>query len=275
MGFWVAAALFVASTVVSALLAPRPKDASASSLGDFQVPTAEEGRPVPLLLGTCKISGPNVTWWGHLGTSPIRRKSGMFSKTTVGYRYRLGMMLALTGPVDAITDILVGGKSLAASAAEGVEGASIVTRAGGNGVEFGIQLASRPGQWVCVPAPVPQGTIEPAHQGRQAVGALGDSAVVDFAGLGGQSLQFAPLVAQGVAASLPADAAQRAVQVLASKAPPLVRGLCATAAASCVAAGVGPLVLIGMIDAQGVAGRIGGGVVDVPATLFERALQAH
>ena len=76
-------------------------------------------------------------------------------------------------------------------------------------------------------------------------------------------------------ASLPADAAQRAVQVLASKAPPLVRGLCATAAASCVAAGVGPLVLIGMIDAQGVAGRIGGGVVDVPATLFERALQAH
>lgn len=115
MGFWVAAALFVASTVVSALLAPRPKDASASSLGDFQVPTAEEGRPVPLLLGTCKISGPNVTWWGHLGTSPIRRKSGMFSKTTVGYRYRLGMMLALTGPVDAITDILVGGKSLAAS----------------------------------------------------------------------------------------------------------------------------------------------------------------
>lgn len=172
-------------------------------------------------------------------------------------------------------NVWMGATALAASAAEGVEGASIVTRAGGNGVEFGIQLASRPGQWVCVPAPVPQGTIEPAHQGRQAEGALGDSAVVDFAGLGGQSLQFAPLVAQGVAGSLPADAAQRAVQVLASKAPPLVRGLCATAAASCVAAGVGPLVLIGMIDAQGVAGRIGGGVVDVPATLFERALQAH
>lgn len=172
-------------------------------------------------------------------------------------------------------NLWMGATALAASAAEGVQGASIVTRAGGNGVEFGIQLASRPGHWVCVPAPVPQGTIEPVHQGRQAVGALGDSAVVDFAGLGGQSLQFAPLVAQGVAASLPVDAARRAAQVLAGKAPELAQGLCATAAASCVAAGVGPLVLIGMIDAEGVAGRIGGGVVDVPAALFARALQAY
>ena len=119
------------------------------------------------------------------------------------------------------------------------------------------------------------GNKDAGNEAAQALGTLGDSAVVDFAGLGGQSLRFAPLVAQGVAASLPADAAQRAAQVLACPAAELIQGLCATAAASCVAAGVGPLVLIGMIDAEGVAGRIGGGVVDVPATLFERALQAH
>lgn len=172
-------------------------------------------------------------------------------------------------------NLWMGAAALAASAAEGVPGASIVTCAGGNGAEFGIQLASRPGHWSCVPAPPPQGAVEPAWAGRQAVGALGDSAVVDFAGLGGQSLRHAPLVAQAVAASLPPDADQRPARVLAGgEAAELARGLHATAAAACVAAGAGPLVLIGMIDAQGLAGRIGGGVIDVPVAPFAQAL-AH
>ena len=168
----------------------------------------------------------------------------------------------------------MGAAALAASAAEGTPGASLVTRAGGNGVEFGIQLAAQPGVWVCSPAPVPRGAIEPAHSARCAVGALGDSALVDFCGLGGQSLQFAPLVAQAVAASLPADALQRPEHVLACAAPELHNGLCSTSALRCAQAGVGPLVLIGMIDQAGQGGRIGGGVVDVPVSLFERALAA-
>lgn len=166
----------------------------------------------------------------------------------------------------------MGAAALAARAAEGTTGASLITRAGGNGVEFGIQLASRPGLWVRGPAPLPRGAIEAAHATRSAIGALGDSAVVDFCGLGGQSLQRAPLVVQGVSAVLPEDALQRPARVLASAALDFGAGLGATSAARCVAAGVGPLVLIGMIDAQGQAGRIGGGVVDVPVALFERAL---
>ena len=166
----------------------------------------------------------------------------------------------------------MGAAALAASAAEGAPGSSLVTRAGGNGVEFGIQLAARPGQWVCGPAPVPRGMLDSVHSARSAVGALGDSAVVDFCGLGGQSLQFAPLVAQGVSVVLPADALQRSMCVLACAAFDIKDGLCATSAVRCVEAGVGPLVLIGMIDREGEVGRIGGGLVDVPVALFERAL---
>ena len=169
----------------------------------------------------------------------------------------------------------MGAAALAASAVEGSVDSSIVTRAGGNGVEFGIQLAARPGEWVCMQAPVPVGELDAAHSKRHAVGALGDSAVVDFSGLGGQSLRTAPLVAQAVKNVLPQDALQRSMQVLVSGECDIADGLSATSAECCVAAGTGPLVLIGMIDAEGVAGRIGGGVVNVPVALFKRALEAN
>jgi hypothetical protein len=186
---------------------------------------------------------------------------------------------AIDSPVRAFLDqspafalnFWMGACALSARAAEGVNGSSLVTRAGGNGVDFGIQLAGNAGVWVCVPAPVPQGLIDAAYSGCVAVGALGDSALVDFAGLGGQSVSWAPLVAQALEAGMPHDAESRPDRVLAGGRVDLTQGLHATSAASCVGAGAGPLVLIGMIDAQGRAGRIGGGLVDVPPALFQRA----
>lgn len=205
------------------------------------------------------------------------------ARTVEGSRLIAQMVLERAAPVpdEAVRTFLqesqafalnfwMGATALAARAAEGVMGASLITRAGGNGVEFGLQLAGRVGTWVCAPAPVPRGVCDPAFASCQAVGALGDSALVDFAGLGGQSLSFAPLVEQGVSSVLPPDAMLRAEKVLPRGRLDLVDGLQATSAAACVAAGVGPLVLIGMIDAQGRAGRIGGGVVDVPVALFVR-----
>ena len=115
MGFWVAFAMLVVSTVVSAVLAPKPKDAEPSSLGEFQVPTAEEGRPHGIILGTCKVKAPNITWWGALRTEAIKRVANTLtgSRTTIGYKYRLGMQQCLgIGPIDELVDIVVGGKSL-------------------------------------------------------------------------------------------------------------------------------------------------------------------
>jgi len=162
------------------------------------------------------------------------------------------------------------GAALWLRAAEGLPGCTWVSRAGGNGTEFGIQLAGAPGRWFTIPAPRPQGAREEAHRSREPVGALGDSAVVDFLGLGGQALAQAPSVREAVAPWLPADAPGRArVLAPASLVDPLDRAV--VDAARCMAADRGPLVLLGMIDAAGEAGRIGGGVVDVPPTLFAAA----
>lgn len=162
--------------------------------------------------------------------------------------------------------------SLMLSAAEGINGASLVTRAGGNGVTFGIQLATAPGRWVTMPAPPIHGLVDPIHAGRTALGALGDSAVVDFVGLGGQVLNTATASWQALAAVLPVDALSRAEKALTAPMPELDGRMAVTCSRQVVARGAGPLVLLGMIEAKGEAGRIGGGVADIPVTLFEQAL---
>ncbi|WP_054889832.1 hypothetical protein, partial [Pseudomonas sp. NBRC 111129] len=43
----------------------------AAGVEDFSFPTAAE-RPIQVLAGTRRISGPNVLWYGDLKTSPIK-----------------------------------------------------------------------------------------------------------------------------------------------------------------------------------------------------------
>lgn len=48
----------------------------AAGLDDFSLPTAEEGRPIPVIFGTVLITGPNVVWAGDLKVDPIKKKGG-------------------------------------------------------------------------------------------------------------------------------------------------------------------------------------------------------
>lgn len=103
-------AWFLTSLVASVALAPKPARPRPAALDDFDVPTAELDRPLPVLFGTKRITGPNVLWYGDLGTTRIRQRS-LFSSTTVGYRYYLGMHLGVChGPVDEFSRLEVGDK---------------------------------------------------------------------------------------------------------------------------------------------------------------------
>jgi len=108
MGFFVYLLVYAATFLLSQLFAPKPEveDARPSGLGDFNFPTATEGRSVPLLWGTVEISAPNIVWYGDLRTQRIREKikTGLFSskKVTVGYQYFVGLQFALCrGPMNA------------------------------------------------------------------------------------------------------------------------------------------------------------------------------
>ena len=80
MGFWGIVSLIsfvvtILSTVLSMVFRPKPIPPAAAALSDFQVPTAEAGRPIPVVFGTVLIKGPNVVWYGDLNTVPIHAPS--------------------------------------------------------------------------------------------------------------------------------------------------------------------------------------------------------
>lgn len=90
--FWGTLILFAASILANEYLSPKPKleNARPTGDGDFKLPTATEGRPIPLLWGRARIDGPNVVWYGDIRQEPIKIKvkTGLWSskKQTIGYK---------------------------------------------------------------------------------------------------------------------------------------------------------------------------------------------
>lgn len=114
-GFWWTLLWYAVLFVASELLRPKPKleNAKPKGLGDFNFPTATEGRVVPLLWGTVQITGPNVVWYGDLRQTAITEKvkTGMISSDTItkGYRYSVGTQFALCrGEVDELLRVWIG-----------------------------------------------------------------------------------------------------------------------------------------------------------------------
>lgn len=67
--------VLIISTAISYAMMPKPPAAQPpSEISDFDVPTAEEGRPIPVVFGTVKIKGANVLWYGDLRSSPITKR---------------------------------------------------------------------------------------------------------------------------------------------------------------------------------------------------------
>lgn len=101
---WFMAAMFVLSMIAMARMQPKTEKPTAAGLEDFSFPSAAE-RPIQVLAGTRRISGPNVLWYGDLRTSAIKQvQKGLFGskKTTVGYRYYMGVQLGICHGPDAM-----------------------------------------------------------------------------------------------------------------------------------------------------------------------------
>lgn len=112
--FWTLV-LLVVSVVLTELLRPKPalEDARPALLGDFQFPTATEGRVVPLLWGKVRVRGPNVVWYGDLQQTAIEQKvkTGLWSSERIikGFRYRLGVQFAICrGPGVILRKVWIG-----------------------------------------------------------------------------------------------------------------------------------------------------------------------
>lgn len=86
-------------------------------------------------------------------------------------------------------------------AAEGVPFSSMVTIMARNGTDFGIQVASLPGQWFVGPAEQVRGLYFPGYGEQDANPDIGDSAITETAGIGGFAMAAAPAIVQFVGGS--------------------------------------------------------------------------
>lgn len=65
MAWFIPLLLAIVFNVVAYLLAPKPKRSQPAETKDMDNPTADAGRPIPVVFGTVTVKGLNVLWYGE------------------------------------------------------------------------------------------------------------------------------------------------------------------------------------------------------------------
>ena len=166
--------------------------------------------------------------------------------------------------------------------AENIPGCTMVTAAGGNGVEYGIQISGTGRRWYTAPSPMIEGSfrvpgLDPADQ----LPWIGDSSITECAGLGGIVSAAGPIVCSWRSAPLDDGVAvtrdmekicigsnpSYAIPSLQFGAPP-----CGIDAHKVVETGICPVIDGGMISRAG--GWMGAGCTKMPLKCFKNAINA-
>ncbi|OQM75606.1 hypothetical protein [Manganibacter manganicus] len=58
----------IAFQAIGYLLMPKPKEDKPTEVQDMDDPTAEAGRPIPVVFGEMEVTGINVLWFGDKAT---------------------------------------------------------------------------------------------------------------------------------------------------------------------------------------------------------------
>ena len=167
-------------------------------------------------------------------------------------------------------------------AAHGIEGSPVVTAAGGNGVEYGIKVSGLGDEWFTAPSPMIRGTymVEGASPEKQ-LPWIGDSSVVECAGLGGLLSAASPKVCSWRGDSFK-DGIRTTKQMnkicVAKNENYRIPNLDFANTPVGIdifkvkETGILPVIDGGMIDKNG--GWMGAGCADIPAECFEKACDA-
>ena len=165
----------------------------------------------------------------------------------------------------------------------GIRGSSLVTFISRNGVDAAVMVAGLPGRWFTAPAPpVADALYRPGFADADAAPDIGDSALVECAGLGGAASAASPGVAAFLGGGL-ADALARTrlmddiclgrserfrIPTLDGEGTPL-----GVDARRCLETGTTPLINTGILHRVD-GGQIGAGIARVPLEPFRDALIA-
>jgi hypothetical protein len=73
---WNYVLLFLISYAIVYATRPKIDAPKPAGLDEFQAPTAEADREIPVLFGTKDLNGPNCVYYGDLRVTPIKKKVG-------------------------------------------------------------------------------------------------------------------------------------------------------------------------------------------------------
>lgn len=73
---WWYLAVVVVSAIVAYSVSPKAPEPAPPTLKDLNVPTAEQGKPIPVVFGTYVVQSPNVVWYGDLDYKAVRSEGG-------------------------------------------------------------------------------------------------------------------------------------------------------------------------------------------------------
>jgi hypothetical protein len=167
--------------------------------------------------------------------------------------------------------------------ARGLAGSSVIVAMARNGTEFGIQLSGTGDRWFTGPSQVPDGLFLGDYGPEDANPDIGDSTIMETAGLGGFVMATAPAIVRFVGGEVAdALAATRDMYTIALGEHPHHRipvldfrgGPVGIDATRVVRTGILPFVNTGIAGRIAGTGQVGAGIVTPPMGAFVAAVRA-
>jgi hypothetical protein len=168
--------------------------------------------------------------------------------------------------------------------ARNVEGSTMVVVMARNGTDFGIQVSGLGDQWFTAPAPVPPNALYfPGFTKEDANPDIGDSSIMETAGLGGFAIGAAPAIVQFVGGT-PQDGLNKTLSMYeisvgennVYQVPYLnFRGTpTGIDIRKVVEKNIPPFIDTGIAHKKPGVGQVGAGLVDAPMDVFKKAVIA-
>ncbi len=171
----------------------------------------------------------------------------------------------------------------AADAAHGVKNSTVVTAMSRNGVNFALRVGGMD-QWFITPtAPMDEAIYYSGYGPEDAAGDIGDSAIVETAGLGGMIIGAAPSISSFVGGSMQHSRRSMAAMrsICAGANPKFAPGSVDFTPAplgvdirKVVRLGLTPIIDTGVLHKASGVGQIGTGIARAPLAAFRMALEA-
>lgn len=173
---------------------------------------------------------------------------------------------------------------LAADAADGVPGSTMITAIARNGVEVGIRISGLPGRWFTAKSPMVKGLYLPGYSEEDANRDLGDSAIMEVGGFGGCAMVTAPAIVKFLGATnvnVAKETTDSMYEITLGEHPRYqipaynFRGVpCGIDIMKVVETGITPVLNTAIASNKSGVGMIGAGMSTLPIEPFAKALEA-